>query len=196
MAWTHFPHCYRLCLAHLQTTTSPYSCLDSLHAENFFLHLFLASAASLSLGAVLHLEPYGERPLLVCRRSGYADFWALYIFVPGFNVLLPWILNGRWQKPQGDLAVKLKINDIEVEVEDGSSVFQACVAAGVEVPSISATHDKLSVAGNCRMCLVELENAPKPIASCAFPAADGMVVRTDTPSVEAAREGGNGISAD
>ena len=91
-------------------------------------------------------------------------------------------------KPQGDLAVKLKINDIEVEVEDGSSVFQACVAAGVEVPHF-CYHDKLSVAGNCRMCLVELENAPKPIASCAFPAADGMVVRTDTPSVEAAREG-------
>ncbi len=84
--------------------------------------------------------------------------------------------------------MKLKINDIEVEVEDGSSVFQACVAAGVEVPHF-CYHDKLSVAGNCRMCLVELENAPKPIASCAFPAADGMVVRTDTPSVEAAREG-------
>ena len=84
--------------------------------------------------------------------------------------------------------MKLKINDTEVEVEDGSSVFQACVAAGVEVPHF-CYHDKLSVAGNCRMCLVELENAPKPIASCAFPAADGMVVRTNTPAVEAAREG-------
>ena len=84
--------------------------------------------------------------------------------------------------------MKLTINGVEVEVPDGSSVFQACVAAGVEVPHF-CYHDKLSVAGNCRMCLVELENAPKPIASCAFPAGEGMVVRTDTPMVAAAREG-------
>ncbi len=62
----------------------------------FFLHLFLASAASLSL-VLFYIWSLWRATLLVCRRSGYADFWALYIFVPGFNVLLPWILNGRWQ---------------------------------------------------------------------------------------------------
>ena len=62
----------------------------------FFLHLFLASAATLSL-VLFYIWSLWRATLMVCRRRGYADFWALYIFVPGFNVLLPWILNGRWR---------------------------------------------------------------------------------------------------
>ncbi len=84
--------------------------------------------------------------------------------------------------------LKLKVNDTEVEVEDGLTVLQACEKAGVEIPRF-CYHEKLSIAGNCRMCLVELEKSPKPIASCAMPAADGMVIKTNTPTVEKSRKG-------
>ena len=83
---------------------------------------------------------------------------------------------------------KLMVNDIEVVVEDGSTVLHACEAAGLEIPRF-CYHDRLSIAGNCRMCLVDMERAPKPIASCAMPAGDGMVIRTDTDRVKKAREG-------
>ncbi len=83
---------------------------------------------------------------------------------------------------------KLKVNDIEVEVEEGLTVLQACEKAGVEIPRF-CYHEKLSIAGNCRMCLVEMEKSPKPIASCAMPAADGMVIKTNTPKIEKSRKG-------
>ncbi len=83
---------------------------------------------------------------------------------------------------------KLKVNDIEVEVEDGLTVLQACEKAGAEIPRF-CYHEKLSIAGNCRMCLVEMEKSPKPIASCAMPAAEGMNIKTNTPFVEKARKG-------
>ena len=84
--------------------------------------------------------------------------------------------------------LKLKVNDIEVEVEDGLTVLQACEKAGVEIPRF-CYHEKLSIAGNCRMCLVEMEKSPKPIASCAMPAAEGMVIKTNTPKIEKSRKG-------
>jgi len=83
---------------------------------------------------------------------------------------------------------KLTINGVEVEVENGLTVLQACEQAGVEVPRF-CFHERLSIAGNCRMCLVEMERAPKPVASCAMPVGDGMVVRTNTPAVEKMRRG-------
>jgi NADH-quinone oxidoreductase subunit G len=83
---------------------------------------------------------------------------------------------------------KLTIDGIEVEVPPGATVLQACELAGKEIPRF-CYHERLSIAGNCRMCLVELEKAPKPIASCAYPAADNMVIRTDSPMVKAARRG-------
>ena len=83
---------------------------------------------------------------------------------------------------------KVTVDGIEVEVPNGASVLQACEAAGKEVPRF-CYHERLSVAGNCRMCLVEVEKAPKPVASCAFPVADGMKVFTDTPVVRNARRG-------
>jgi NADH-quinone oxidoreductase subunit G len=82
----------------------------------------------------------------------------------------------------------LTVNGAEVEVAPGSTVLQACEAAGAEIPRF-CYHERLSIAGNCRMCLVELERSPKPIASCAMNAADGMVIQTDTPLVKNAREG-------
>ena len=83
---------------------------------------------------------------------------------------------------------KLTIDGREIEVPDGLTVLQACELAGVEIPRF-CYHERLSVAGNCRMCLVEMERAPKPIASCAMPVNDGMVIRTDTPTVQKARRG-------
>jgi len=84
---------------------------------------------------------------------------------------------------------KVTVDGIEVEVPNGSSVIQACEAAGVEIPRF-CYHERLSIAGNCRMCLVEIEKAPpKPISSCTYPVADGMVVHTDSPMVRNARRG-------
>jgi NADH-quinone oxidoreductase subunit G len=83
---------------------------------------------------------------------------------------------------------KVTIDDIAIEVPNGSSVLQACELAGKEIPRF-CYHDRLSIAGNCRMCLVEVEKSPKPIASCAFPVAEGMVVKTDSPMVRTARRG-------
>ncbi len=83
---------------------------------------------------------------------------------------------------------KLTIDGKEIEVADGLTVLQACELAGVEIPRF-CYHDRLSVAGNCRMCLVEMERAPKPIASCAMPVGEGMVIKTDTDKVTKARQG-------
>jgi NADH-quinone oxidoreductase subunit G len=82
----------------------------------------------------------------------------------------------------------LTIDSEEITVEDGLTVMQACEQAGVEIPRF-CYHDRLSIAGNCRMCLVEMERSPKPIASCAMPAGEGMVIKTNTPLVKKAREG-------
>jgi len=82
----------------------------------------------------------------------------------------------------------LTIDGIQVTVEPGTTVLQACELAGKEIPRF-CYHERLTIAGNCRMCLVEQEKAPKPIASCAMPAADNMVIKTDTPLVKKAREG-------
>jgi NADH-quinone oxidoreductase subunit G len=83
---------------------------------------------------------------------------------------------------------KLTIDGVEIEVPPGFSVLQAAEMAGKEIPRF-CFHDRLSVAANCRMCLVEVEKAPKPVASCAFPVGEGMVVKTDSPMVRKARRG-------
>ncbi len=83
---------------------------------------------------------------------------------------------------------KLTVNGQEIEVPPGSTVLHACEQAGAEIPRF-CYHERLSIAGNCRMCLVEMEKSPKPIASCAMPAADGMVIKTETPMVRKARRG-------
>jgi NADH-quinone oxidoreductase subunit G len=83
---------------------------------------------------------------------------------------------------------KLTVDGIEIEVPAGTTVLQACELAGKEIPRF-CYHERLSIAGNCRMCLVEIEKTPKPVASCAMPAADNMVVKTMTPMVKRAREG-------
>ena len=84
--------------------------------------------------------------------------------------------------------LKVTVDGIEVEVEAGTTIMQACEEAGAEIPRF-CYHERLSVAGNCRMCLVEVENAPKPVASCAMPVAPDMVVSTTSETVKSAREG-------
>ena len=84
---------------------------------------------------------------------------------------------------------KLKINGAEVEVAAGMTVLQACEQVGIEIPRF-CYHERLSIAGNCRMCLVEVKpGPPKPAASCALPVGEGMEVFTDTPMVRKARQG-------
>ena len=83
---------------------------------------------------------------------------------------------------------KIKINGKDIEFQKGMTVLQACELADVEIPRF-CYHEKLSIAGNCRMCLVELEKSPKPIASCAMPAAEGMNIKTNTAFIEKARKG-------
>ncbi|HEY9578261.1 MAG TPA: NADH-quinone oxidoreductase subunit NuoG [Rhizorhapis sp.] len=84
---------------------------------------------------------------------------------------------------------KLTVDGVELEVPAGATVLQACELAGKEIPRF-CYHERLSIAGNCRMCLVEVKpGPPKPQASCALPAADGQEIRTDSPMVKKAREG-------
>ena len=84
--------------------------------------------------------------------------------------------------------INLTIDGIDVEVTEGSSVLQACEVLGLEIPRF-CFHERLLIAGNCRMCLVEIEKSPKPQASCAIPVMPGMKVFTNTPLVKKAREG-------
>ncbi|KAI8802083.1 G subunit of NADH dehydrogenase [Cladochytrium replicatum] len=84
--------------------------------------------------------------------------------------------------------VELFVDGKSVKIEAGSSLIQACEKAGADIPRF-CYHERLAVAGNCRMCLVEVEKAPKPIASCAWPVQPGMRVKTNTPLVHKAREG-------
>ena len=84
---------------------------------------------------------------------------------------------------------RVTVDGQPIEVPDGATVLQACELAGKEIPRF-CYHERLSIAGNCRMCLVEVKpGPPKPQASCALPATDGQEIRTDTPMVKTAREG-------
>ena len=83
----------------------------------------------------------------------------------------------------------ITIDNKIIEFENGMTVMQACELAGAEIPRF-CYHEKLSIAGNCRMCLVEMEKGPpKPVASCAMPAGDGMVIKTESEMVKKARKG-------
>ncbi|KAI3946497.1 hypothetical protein MKX01_017713 [Papaver californicum] len=90
------------------------------------------------------------------------------------------------EKPED--AIELFVDGYPVKVPKGMTVLQACELAGVDIPRF-CYHNRLSIAGNCRMCLVEVEKSPKPVASCAMPALPGMKIKTDTPIAKKAREG-------
>jgi NADH dehydrogenase (ubiquinone) Fe-S protein 1 len=83
--------------------------------------------------------------------------------------------------------IQITINNNNHLVRSNVSVLQACEEAGYNIPRF-CYHEKLSVAGNCRMCLVEIQKSPKPVVSCAMPVNKGMVIYTETPLVKKARE--------
>ena len=83
--------------------------------------------------------------------------------------------------------ITIYINNIKTKVNKNSTVLQACNNFKIEIPKF-CFQENLQIAGNCRMCLVEIENSPKPIASCAMPVMPNMKIFTDTPLVQKARE--------
>lgn len=96
--------------------------------------------------------------------------------------------GARVHFPNPDDAIEVFVDGYPVKIPKGFTVLQACEVAGVDIPRF-CYHSRLSIAGNCRMCLVEVEKSPKPVASCAMPALPGMKIKTDTPVAKKAREG-------
>jgi len=84
--------------------------------------------------------------------------------------------------------LKVYVNNLKVFVQPNTTVLEACETIGIEIPRF-CYYEKLSIAGNCRMCLVEIEKSPKPVVSCAMPVMGGMKIFTNTPLVKKAREG-------
>ncbi|XP_060522824.1 NADH-ubiquinone oxidoreductase 75 kDa subunit, mitochondrial [Cylas formicarius] len=84
--------------------------------------------------------------------------------------------------------IEVFIDDIPVKVEPGTTVLQAAALVGIEIPRF-CYHERLAVAGNCRMCLVEVEKSPKPVAACAMPVMKGWRIKTDSEMTKKAREG-------
>ena len=93
-----------------------------------------------------------------------------------------YILNIKYIK-----MLNATINNIKISVEPNTTVLQACQHLNIELPKF-CFQDNLEIAGNCRMCLVEIKNSPKPVVSCAMPVVNGMEIYTDTPLIKKARE--------
>ena len=83
--------------------------------------------------------------------------------------------------------LKIYVNNNSILVNPNTTVLESCENLGIEIPRF-CFHSRLSIAGNCRMCLVEIEKSPKPVVSCAMPVMDGMKIFTNTPLVKKARE--------
>lgn len=96
--------------------------------------------------------------------------------------------GARVHFPNPEDAIEVFVDGYPLKIPKGFTVLQACEVAGVDIPRF-CYHSRLSIAGNCRMCLVEVEKSPKPVASCAMPALPGMKIKTDTPLAKKAREG-------
>ncbi|KAJ8984325.1 hypothetical protein NQ317_012544 [Molorchus minor] len=94
-------------------------------------------------------------------------------------------LSGPAKPPEN---VEVFIDDKPVHVPPGTTVLQAAALVGVEIPRF-CYHERLAVAGNCRMCLVEVEKSPKPVAACAMPVMKGWRIKTDSELTRKAREG-------
>ncbi|XP_028784759.1 NADH dehydrogenase [ubiquinone] iron-sulfur protein 1, mitochondrial isoform X2 [Neltuma alba] len=98
------------------------------------------------------------------------------------------VAGARVHFPNPEDAIEVFVDGYPVKIPKGMTVLQACEVAGVDIPRF-CYHSRLSIAGNCRMCLVEVEKSPKPVASCAMPALPGMKIKTNTPVARKAREG-------
>lgn len=96
-------------------------------------------------------------------------------------------MSAATSAPAARATVKVYVDGKAVRVEAGTTVLRACEAAGVQIPRF-CYHERLSIAGNCRMCLVEVEKMPKAVASCAFPVIKGMVILTNSEKSRRSRE--------
>ena len=120
----------------------------------------------------------------VCSHCGLNG---IFISIPAFTkcgglIITAFQVLTRLRMP------KLTIDGHEVEVPAGTSILQAAETLGIEIPRF-CYHDRLSVPANCRMCLVQVKNAPKPVASCAMPCGENMEVSTNSEPVHKARKG-------
>ena len=88
--------------------------------------------------------------------------------------------------------LQIEIDGKQVSVEQGATVIEAAHKLGTYIPHF-CYHKKLSIAANCRMCLVDVEKAPKPLPACATPVTDGMIVRTHSAKAREAQEGDHDI---
>src|ERR1700722_659339 len=108
----------------------------------------------------------------------------------------PTRIPSRSRKRRSEPMTKLIVDSKEIDVPPEYTLLQACEAGGAEIPRF-CFHERLSIAGNCRMCLVELAGSPKPVASCAWgvrdcrpgPKGEPPEVKTRSPMVRKAREG-------
>jgi len=133
---------------------------------------YVRGMSSLTVPGQRVVQPIGEDGLAVLPKT------------------LP-IYRGQGEAPvpkEGGSYIEVQVDGQPVQIESGSSILQAIEATGTNVPRF-CFHERLSVAGNCRMCLVEIEKSPKPVASCAMPTMPGMKIFTASPMVKKAREG-------
>lgn len=134
--------------------------------------------------AVQPSQPSAPAPISAAVQLDEAGFAVLPKTLPSMNG----VDFKQELHPQFTETIEVIIDGHPVQVQKGSSLIQACEQVGIQVPRF-CYHERLSVAGNCRMCLVEIEKAPKPVAACAMPAAPGMKIFTNSPIVKKAREG-------
>merc|ERR1719271_2266362 len=128
--------------------------------------------SSLTVPTQRVVQPIGEDGLAVLQKT-------LPIHKGRGEALVP---------KEGGSYIEVMVDGSPVQIESGASILQAIESAGINVPRF-CFHERLSVAGNCRMCLVEIEKSPKPVASCAMPTMPGMKIFTNSPMVKKAREG-------
>merc|ERR1719271_1661412 len=128
--------------------------------------------SSLTVPTQRVVQPIGEDGLAVLQKT-------LPIHKGHAEALVP---------KEGASYIEVVVDGNPVQIESGSSILQAIESTGINVPRF-CFHERLSVAGNCRMCLVEIEKSPKPVASCAMPTMPGMKIFTNSPMVKKAREG-------
>ena len=87
-----------------------------------------------------------------------------------------------------NLNINISINNIDYNTNNNYNIIQVCNLNNINIPKF-CYHEELSIAGNCRMCLVEVKGINKPIASCAIPISNNMVIYTNSKLVKKAREG-------
>lgn len=121
----------------------------------------------------------------------YCVYWfIIYIDIPVhclYSLLHAYNQMNKQTATSNQMA-NIKINNTDYEIPDNLTIIEACDLLGLEVPRF-CYHPKLKIAGNCRMCLVEVEGVPKPVASCTHKIHDGISIHTNNHVVRAAREG-------